>query len=94
MDIQWPFQFQCLNEWQCTYVCSVHEDGTEPTYTSCQGSFLASNLQNGVNYEFSVIATDGVGNVGLELTYQWEVGKLQLSLLIYCGTWCVRDIGL
>lgn len=36
---------------------------------------MASGLQNGFTYEFSVIATDYVGNVGFELNYQWTVGK-------------------
>lgn len=76
METQWNFRFACLNEWQCTYVCSVHEVGSEPQYTTCHLSFLASGLQNGISYEFSVFATDGVGNVGSPLTYQWEIGKL------------------
>jgi len=75
-DTQWRFRFTCLNEWRCTYVCSVHIDGAEPRYTTCPGSFLASGLQSGSNYEFTVIATDGVGNIGSETIYQWEVGKL------------------
>ena len=74
-DTEWNFQFYCLNEHSCTYICSVHLVGSNSQYTTCSGTFYASGLLNGMNYEFSVIATDGVGNTGSPLTYNWKVGK-------------------
>ena len=49
-------------------------------YTPCSGIFQATDLQNAVDYRFSVLATDGVGNVGNPVTYQWSVGKTFMNV--------------
>ena len=42
-------------------------------------------LQNG-GYIFSVFATDGVGNIGHPVTFQWTVGKTIISISSYLIT--------
>lgn len=54
----------------------MHVGSARPTYAPCYGSWFASNLRNGVNYIFSVIATDAVENVGSVVSYTWRIGKL------------------
>lgn len=71
------FRFRCVNEYRCTYVCAVHVAGSNPTYAPCSGSWSVSNLRGGVDYVFSVIPTDAVGNVGAVETYTWRIGKAQ-----------------
>lgn len=56
-------------------MCSVHDIDEPAVYTSCSGSFRATGLLDGHRYEFAVIATDGVGNVGGPYIYQWIVGQ-------------------
>ena len=56
-------------------MCSLHILEADPLYTACFRSFHATNLQDGSTYEFAVIATDAVGNIGHPYTYQWSVGK-------------------
>ncbi len=54
--------------------------GSTPTYARCYGSWFDSNLRSGVDYIFSVIATDAVGNVGSVVAYSWRIGKLLLFI--------------
>lgn len=56
-------------------MCSVHDIDEPAAYTSCSGSFQATGLLSGHSYEFAVIATDGVGNVGGPYIYRWIVGE-------------------
>ena len=74
---QFTFSFNCLNEWQCSFMCSVHTVGHIPQYSSCNGSFTTQTLTNGGHYEFAVKATDGVGNVGEKEDFQWMIGMLK-----------------
>lgn len=70
----WTFQFRCVNEWMCAYMCSLYPSGSSAPYTPCSGSRLTGSLQNG-RHIFAVYATDGVGNIGNPVTFQWTVGK-------------------
>lgn len=56
-------------------MCSVYTSGSNAQYAPCFGTRTASALQNGGNYVFAVFATDGVGNFGSPLIFQWTVGK-------------------
>jgi len=64
-------------------MCSVYTSGSSAQYTPCSSSWFASSLQNGRNYVFAVFATDGVGNIGSPLTFQWTVGKAVTVELTY-----------
>ena len=71
------FRFRC-SEYRlsgCTYLCDVHRRNENPQFQPCFGSFLFTNLESGVSYVFTVIASDGVGNVGNPVTYLWKIGK-------------------
>lgn len=71
------FRYYCQNErLQCIFMCDVHVLSEVPQFTTCSTSWLATNLMNGVNYVFSVFATDAVGNVGSVVTHMWKIGKL------------------
>ena len=71
----WNFRFECYNEiTECTYVCSFHRVGTTPQYRNCDNYF--PSIPVGPLYEFAVIATDSVGNVGSPTTYQWRAGRI------------------
>ena len=48
-------------------------------FAPCYGSWFVSNLVSGVNYVFSVIATDAVQNVGNVVIYTWRIGRLRDS---------------
>ena len=74
-ETQWTLSFYCTNEISCTYMCSLHILEADPLYTACTGSFQATDLQDGSTYEFAVMATDAVGNIGLIYTYHWMIGK-------------------
>ena len=78
----WSFRFQCVNEFICTFMCSLHVVDTMRQFRDCSsGQLLADELQNDVQYEFAVRATDHVGNVGHLLTYQWRVGKFPVAYI-------------
>ena len=55
-------------------MCSLYPSGSSAPYTPCSGSRLTGSLQNG-RHIFAVYATDGVGNIGNPVTFQWTVGK-------------------
>ena len=74
------FTFNCPNERQCAFRCDVHLVGESPQFSTCFGSWQASNLQDGVNYVFSVFAIDDVGNTGSVETYMWKIGKSSITL--------------
>ena len=82
-ETEWTLRFSCVNEHSCTYMCSVHEQDDTAHYVSCSGIFPARNLQTGNTYEFAVIATDAVGNVGGPYIYQWKVGEFHNILQKY-----------
>lgn len=89
------FRFRCVHEYRCTYLCAVHVSEATPQFTPCYGSWSATNLRSSVNYIFSVIATDVVGNVGNVVTYTWRIGKLLKDLrplVIKCSYWWSHDI--
>lgn len=76
------FHFSCINEWRCTYMCGLHvTNETLPQLVSCSSPWMVSNLLNGGNYMFTVIATDGVGNVGSTFKYSWKIGKKSIHVL-------------
>lgn len=75
----WTFHFRCVNEWRCTYMCSVYSRGSSAQYAPCSRTWTASPLQNGGNYVFAVFATDGVGNIGSPRIFRWTVGKTNLN---------------
>ena len=79
---QITFYFRCLNEWKCSYKCSAHIVGEIPQYTMCARFFTTQTLSNGGHYEFTVIATDGVGNVGPEKAFRWIVGACMCIYII------------
>ena len=56
-------------------MCAVHLSSVNPQFQSCSGSHLVTDLDSGVNYIFSAIATDGVGNTGEAITYLWKIGN-------------------
>ena len=64
-------------------MCSVYTSGSSAQYASCSGSWFVSSLQNGGNYVFAVFATDGVGNIGSPLIFQWTVGRTVTVGLTY-----------
>ena len=70
------FYFSCLNEWRCTYVCAIFRGTDIPNYQSCTSPYLSSGLMGGNTYFYSVVATDGVGNVGLPRNYTWRIGMM------------------
>ena len=73
---EWLFRFQCIGEVQCTFRCSVHVVGDLAQFEDCNdGQWLAAELQNNVQYELSLVATDAVGNIGQLHTYKWTVGE-------------------
>ena len=72
---QWIFRFYCLDVSGCSFSCSVHELGDPPRRTPCGRSYRVDRLQDGNEYEFEVIATDGVGNVGEPVVYSWKIGE-------------------
>ena len=79
---EWLFRFQCVNEFVCTFMCSLHVVDTTRQFRDCSsGQLLADELQNDVQYEFAVRATDHVGNVGHLRTYQWTVGKFPIGYI-------------
>ena len=53
---------------------------TQPPLTSCYSPWTLSNLRNGGSYVFSLVPTDGVGNVGSLVTYTWKIGKKMHTL--------------
>ena len=59
----------------CSFSCSVHEMGQRSQYSPCGTSYHVNNLVHGRQYEFELIATDGVGNVGQPTVYQWTIGE-------------------
>jgi hypothetical protein len=82
---EWRFTFQCFNEISgCTYRCSVHTVDNNAQYSACSGARLVSGLISGLNYEFAVVATDGVGNTGSVVTYQWKIGKHNYCISHVC----------
>lgn len=74
-ETQWIFRFDCFDVSGCSFSCSVHELGDPPRRTPCGRSYRVDRLLDGNEYEFEVIATDGVGNVGEPVVYSWKIGK-------------------
>lgn len=75
--VTYLFRFHCQNEnLPCIFMCDVHVLGEVPQFRTCHTVWLATDLMNGVNYVFSVFATDAVGNVGGVVTHMWKIGKL------------------
>eukprot|EP00731_Ephydatia_muelleri_P019741 Em0012g566a len=69
----WNFTFNCVNEWKCSYSCSLELSNTVEKYVLCDGGyFIADNLQVGQEYMFSIFAVDGVGNIGNPAVYKWK----------------------
>lgn len=61
--------------------------GQAPQRSPCGTSYYVDSLVNGRNYEFELVATDGVGNVGPPTLYQWKIGEyLCKYLCIKCTT--------
>ena len=69
-------------------MCSVYTSGSSAQYAPCSSSWFASSLQNGGNYVFAVFATDGVGNIGSPLIYQWTVGE---TVIVELTSWSVHS---
>ncbi len=64
-------------------MCSVYTVESNPTYSSCTSPFITGTLLNGRTYIFSIIPTDGVGNLGSSTSYSWRIGKYTIT--IYYG---------
>lgn len=69
------FRFRCVNEYRCTYLCTVHAAMEMPQFTPCYGTWHVSDLQRSISYVFSVVATDAVGNLGSVVNYPWRIGE-------------------
>lgn len=82
---EWLFRFLCVNEFRCTFVCSVHVVGNLSRFADCNdGQWLTTMLQNDVQYEFAASAIDAVGNAGHVVTYQWTVGEFcENDIILY-----------
>ena len=57
-------------------MCAIFRGTNIPNYQSCTSPYLSSGLMGGNTYFFSVVATDGVGNVGLPRNYTWRIGMM------------------
>lgn len=63
-------------------MCSVYTAGSNPVYDACTSPYVTGNLINGRTYIFSVIPTDGVGNVGTSINYTWRIGNRILHSML------------
>ncbi|PIK41260.1 hypothetical protein BSL78_21899 [Apostichopus japonicus] len=57
----------------CQFVCGYNSSNFEPTYHPCTSPYMIFGLINNIQYQFSLIATDDVGNTGEEVTISWIV---------------------
>lgn len=78
---EWTFTFECADEQGCSFSCSAHEKGQLAQYSPCETSYLVESLTNGQEYEFEVVATDGVGNIGQPVVHLWKIGECTLIIL-------------
>ena len=72
---QWIFRYDCLDASGCSFTCSAHELGNPPQHSPCERFYRVERLLDGNEYQFEVIATDGVGNVGEPVVYSWKIGE-------------------
>lgn len=59
----------------CQFVCGYNSSNFEPNYHPCTSPYMIFGLINNIQYQFSLIATDDVGNTGEEVTISWIVGE-------------------
>ncbi|KAJ8025089.1 Teneurin-3 [Holothuria leucospilota] len=68
------FSFRCtrFNEF-CQFRCGHSINNTEPNLQQCVSPYVASGLLNDMQYTFSIVATDSVGNTAEEVSIPWIV---------------------
>lgn len=82
---EWSFMYECADEPGCSFICSAHEMGQIPQFSPCGTSYNVDGLVNGREYEFEVVATDGVGNEG-HIAYLWRIGECLYNIIIFFST--------
>ena len=66
-------RFRCPAGESCIYQCTLYEgDAVVSEESECFRFYRTPTLNHGQTYQLSVVATDGVGNVGEPVSYSWE----------------------